>query len=148
MQYKGHSVLRTLIRCHFSPIESTGGAYIYSGSFDGLIHVSLSTQMYATLSDLPLLKVWALDGRVVQVLDRSRTSPITSHPSSMDISRPVTRKSRPCVRDVSWHTQSPILMSCAWDGDMASTVAMHEWKGYGKNAMSLEDVVERDRIFI
>lgn len=36
-------------------------------------------------------------------------------------------------------------MSCAWDGEDASTVAMHEWEGLGKNAMSLDDVAERGR---
>lgn len=39
MTYRGHAVLRTLIRCHFSPMETTGGQYIYSGSSDGRIHV-------------------------------------------------------------------------------------------------------------
>lgn len=39
MTYRGHAVLRTLIRCHFSPTETTGGNYIYSGSLDGKIHV-------------------------------------------------------------------------------------------------------------
>lgn len=39
MQYTGHEVLRTLIRCHFSPAETTGGQYIYSGGADGRIHV-------------------------------------------------------------------------------------------------------------
>ena len=39
MTYRGHSVLRTLIRCHFSPAETTGSQYIYSGSADGKIHV-------------------------------------------------------------------------------------------------------------
>jgi WD repeat-containing protein 23 len=39
MTYRGHAVLRTLIRCHFSPIETTGGQYLYSGSADGRIHV-------------------------------------------------------------------------------------------------------------
>ena len=33
MTYRGHSVLRTLIRCHFSPRESTGQNYIYSGRY-------------------------------------------------------------------------------------------------------------------
>jgi len=41
MTYRGHSVLRTLIRCHFSPMETTGAQYIYSGSADGRIHVRL-----------------------------------------------------------------------------------------------------------
>ena len=31
MTYRSHHVLKTLIRCHFSPIESTGGQYIYTG---------------------------------------------------------------------------------------------------------------------
>ena len=44
MTYKGHAVLRTLIRCHFSPAESTGSSYIYSGSYDGKIHVSVSNR--------------------------------------------------------------------------------------------------------
>ena len=39
MTYRGHAVLRTLIRCHFSPAETTGGQYLYSGSADGRIHV-------------------------------------------------------------------------------------------------------------
>jgi WD repeat-containing protein 23 len=40
MTYRGHQVLQTLIRCNFSPNETTGGRYIYSGSSDGRIHVS------------------------------------------------------------------------------------------------------------
>ncbi|RVW54977.1 LEC14B protein [Vitis vinifera] len=37
--YKGHSVLRTLIRCYFSPSYSTGQKYIYSGSSDSCIYI-------------------------------------------------------------------------------------------------------------
>ena len=39
MTYRGHAVLQTLIRCNFSPAETTGCKYIYSGSADGKIHV-------------------------------------------------------------------------------------------------------------
>jgi WD repeat-containing protein 23 len=39
MTYRGHTVLQTLIRCWFSPMETTGARYIYSGSADGRIHV-------------------------------------------------------------------------------------------------------------
>ncbi len=42
MTYRGHAVLQTLIRCHFSPAETTGGRYIYSGSADGRIHVRIA----------------------------------------------------------------------------------------------------------
>ncbi|XP_057782548.1 LEC14B protein [Salvia miltiorrhiza] len=37
--YKGHSVLRTLIRCYFSPEYSTGQKYIYTGSHDSRIYI-------------------------------------------------------------------------------------------------------------
>ncbi|KAJ9476486.1 WD_REPEATS_REGION domain-containing protein [Pseudozyma hubeiensis] len=58
MTYRGHAVLKTLIRCHFSPAETTGQKYIYSGSADGKIHI------------------WNLDGTVAQVLDRSKVRPL------------------------------------------------------------------------
>ncbi|KAK0581546.1 hypothetical protein LWI29_015010 [Acer saccharum] len=37
--YTGHSVLRTLIRCYFSPEYSTGQKYIYTGSHDSCVYV-------------------------------------------------------------------------------------------------------------
>ncbi|KAL0414662.1 UNVERIFIED_CONTAM: lec14b [Sesamum radiatum] len=37
--YRGHSVLRTLIRCYFSPAYSTGQKYIYTGSTDSSVYV-------------------------------------------------------------------------------------------------------------
>jgi len=37
MTYRGHSVLQTLIRCHFSPSFSTGQRYIYTGCAAGRI---------------------------------------------------------------------------------------------------------------
>ncbi|GKV41059.1 hypothetical protein SLEP1_g48638 [Rubroshorea leprosula] len=37
--YRGHSVLRTLIRCYFSPAYSTGQRYIYTGSHDSCVYV-------------------------------------------------------------------------------------------------------------
>ncbi|PIN03740.1 WD40 repeat-containing protein [Handroanthus impetiginosus] len=37
--YKGHTVLRTLIRCYFSPAYSTGQNYIYTGSTDSSVYI-------------------------------------------------------------------------------------------------------------
>lgn len=37
--FKGHGVLSTLTRCQFSPIETTGQRYVYTGSSDGKIHI-------------------------------------------------------------------------------------------------------------
>lgn len=50
MAYRGHHVFRTLIRCHFSPEESTGGSYLYTGSSDGRIHVSSSQSSLSSSS--------------------------------------------------------------------------------------------------
>ncbi|KAL6581841.1 L14B [Orobanche minor] len=37
--YKGHTVLRTLVRCYFSPAYSTGQKYIYTGSSDSSVYI-------------------------------------------------------------------------------------------------------------
>ncbi|CAM8972388.1 unnamed protein product [Rhodiola kirilowii] len=37
--YRGHQVLRTLIRCYFSPVQSTGQKYIYTGSSDDCVYI-------------------------------------------------------------------------------------------------------------
>ncbi|KAF9444600.1 WD40 repeat-like protein [Macrolepiota fuliginosa MF-IS2] len=128
MTYRGHTVYRTLIRCHFSPAASTGSQYIYSGSADGKIHV------------------WSLDGRIVQVLDRSRTLPITFDPSAPDVETTRGTRQAACVRDVSWHSQEPVLISAAWSSaEGGSHIARHEWKGLSKMAGSLEDWAQKQR---
>ncbi|CDZ96760.1 WD40 repeat-containing protein [Phaffia rhodozyma] len=139
MTYRGHSVVQTLIRCHFSPENTTGQQYIYSGSTDGRIHI------------------WNLDGRVAQVLDRFQSSPLvdgTKNEYYADPSRADSewngnsfrgnRSTSRCVRDVSWHPYKPEMMSSAWDEKFGGTVAKHEWKGYGKHGMTIEDVVQRE----
>ncbi|WVR03078.1 hypothetical protein IAU60_000067 [Kwoniella sp. DSM 27419] len=144
MTYRGHSVLRTLIRCHFSPRESTGQSYIYSGSADGMIHI------------------WSLDGQIVQVLDRADAVPLRtpsgaySDPSANSKVSQRTAGNMPweqsrmdyTVRDVAWHGYEPTLMSTSWVADRGNrrggTVAKHEWKGLGKNGLGkLEDWVDR-----
>ncbi|RDB29479.1 LEC14B protein [Hypsizygus marmoreus] len=128
MTYRGHSVLRTLIRCHFSPMETTGAQYLYSGSADGKIHI------------------WSLDGRVVQILDRANTLPMVHDPSEPESRATRGHRSNVCVRDVSWHSQEPVIMSAGWEsGRGGSIVARHEWKGLLKMPGALEDWVEKDK---
>ncbi|WVQ64278.1 uncharacterized protein L199_002440 [Kwoniella botswanensis] len=145
MTFRGHSVLRTLIRCHFSPRESTGQSYIYSGSADGLIHI------------------WSLDGRV---LNRGEALPLKQQgeytdPSASDPPLPSSARrnlDQPyssygmgfTVRDVAWHGYEPTLMSTCWETNghyrAGGNVAKHEWKGLGKNGLRrLEDWVEKKR---
>lgn len=107
------------------------------------------------------LQIYSLDGQIVQVLDRSKALPISFDPSEPEPpqegrSGPTPNRrgipygaTRPgVVRDVSWHSREPVMMSVGWGpGSYESgggSVARHEWKGLGKNGMQLEDVVERD----
>ncbi|CAK5280746.1 unnamed protein product [Mycena citricolor] len=128
MAFYGHAVLQTLIRCHFSPAETTGGQYIYSGSADGKVHI------------------WSLDGQIVQILDRAHSLPMSFDPSEP---HPVARTGsggHSCVRDVSWHAYEPVLMTAAWESGRRATssLARHEWKGLSKMGYSVEDWVAKE----
>ena len=84
MTFHGHSVVRTLIRCYFSPAETTGQQYIYSGSADGRIHVRVSFPSF-TPSLTQFLQIWSLDGQIVQILDRGLTLPMSYDPSEREL---------------------------------------------------------------
>ncbi|PCH02162.1 hypothetical protein PENOC_044640 [Penicillium occitanis (nom. inval.)] len=58
--YRGHKVLRTLIRCHFSPPSSTNSRYVYSGSYDGKVYVY---NIDATLAGVIDVDAAAMAGR-------------------------------------------------------------------------------------
>jgi WD repeat-containing protein 23 len=97
--FRGHRVLRTLIRCHFSPPNSTNSRYVYSGSEDGKVYVY---NMDATL--VGKVDVFAAtkdtrpsDGAVR--FHRFHGGDPGSHASSW----------RTCVRDASWHPNAPLI---------------------------------------
>ncbi|KAI1328631.1 WD40-repeat-containing domain protein [Xylariaceae sp. FL0255] len=110
--FRGHKVQRTLIRCHFSPPNSTNSRYVYSGSYDG--------------------KVWVynLDATVAGVIDvqkttRARKSMPKRYHQHFD------RRGLPAwdtiVRDASWHPNAPFIAASALNGwDHAiGTVTLH-----------------------
>ncbi|KAK1964654.1 WD40 repeat-like protein [Colletotrichum sublineola] len=111
--FRGHRVMRTLIRCHFSPPSSTNSRYVYSGSQDGKVYI------------------WNLDATLAGTIDvRAATKD----------SRPLERRYRiyhgddfpgwnTCVRDVSWHPNAPVLVASAWNGfNMAhGTCTLHSY---------------------
>ncbi|EGG09515.1 uncharacterized protein MELLADRAFT_115776 [Melampsora larici-populina 98AG31] len=130
MTYRGHSVLQTLIRVHFSPPNTTGQRYIASGSSDGFIHI------------------WNLDGTIAQVINRSQTAPLLKSNGSgnkseftdpFDVPIPIDQRKRNLrrhtlygyesmtVRDVSWNPNEPSLVSTAWGGNdgAAGSLALH-----------------------
>lgn len=96
-----------------------------------------------------------MDGTVVQKLDRRNVVDIGHNPS--DTEEPIgeipplpvrrSRDNQTVVRDVAWHSQEPILMTCSWASERRQTsdVAKHEWKGLNKLGGRLEDFVAREK---
>ena len=115
--FRGHGVLQTLIRCHFSPPGSTDGRYIYSGSSDGKVYV------------------WNLDGtkasQPIDVLAATRNSRPASDGRYSEYhhhGRGVGWKT--IVRDCSWHPSAPVIAATSWNGwdHGLGTCTVHTWK--------------------
>ncbi|ORY07976.1 WD40 repeat-like protein [Basidiobolus meristosporus CBS 931.73] len=102
MTYRGHRVLKTLIRCHFSPLHNTGQRYLYTGSEDGKV------------------RVFNLAGDIVQTLNVGAAT-------SRDSTRPISR--RAVTRDVSWHPYLPKIVSTSWHGshDNSGSIVQHQY---------------------
>ena len=88
--FRGHRVLKTLIRCHFSPPGSTNSRYVYSGSEDGKVHV------------------WNMDGTVAGKIDVQKATKNSRPPYSRDVDYHSRWKT--IVRDASWHPNAPMIV--------------------------------------
>ncbi|KAI0011374.1 WD40-repeat-containing domain protein [Xylariaceae sp. FL0662B] len=112
--FRGHSVLRTLIRCHFSPPSSTNSRYVYSGSHDGRVYI------------------WNMDATIAGVIDvKKTTSQTRSLPGTYRQFH--TMRGFPgwstVVRDASWHPNAPFIAASAlngWDHALG-TVSLHSY---------------------
>lgn len=94
--FRSHRVLRTLIRCHFSPPGSTNSRYVYSGSEDGKVYIY---NMDATLA-----------GKI-DVMEATRGSRPYDYPPRLHAYHDDQRRAhwRTCVRDASWHPNAPVI---------------------------------------
>lgn len=95
--FRGHRVLKTLIRCHFSPPGSTNSRYVYSGSEDGSVYV------------------YNLDATVAGKINVSRAT-VGTRPRDTpfhgieDYGTGGSRRAwQTCVRDASWHPNAPVV---------------------------------------
>ncbi|KIV89378.1 hypothetical protein PV10_08951 [Exophiala mesophila] len=116
--FRGHSVLRTLIRCHFSPPGSSNSRYVYSGSEDGRVWI------------------WNMDGTVKGKIDVAKSTensrPMTGAQNDVYGYEMTGRSSSSwstCVRDASWSPSAPIMAATSWNGYGSSTgtVSLHSW---------------------
>ncbi|QSZ30820.1 hypothetical protein DSL72_000378 [Monilinia vaccinii-corymbosi] len=121
--FRGHRVMRTLIRCHFSPPGSTNSRYVYSGSEDGKVYI---WNMDATLAG-------KID--VFQATEKTRPPPHDGwrgtwhggwHDESDDVSG---SRWKTVVRDACWNPSAPMIAASAWNGYGAEqgTVTTHSW---------------------
>lgn len=151
--YRGHSVHKTLIRCHFSPPTSTGSRYVYTGSSDGKAKIY---NLDATIAGEVDVNAATLNTRPVD--ERSNNSWYRDWDEGSN-----SRTSwKTCVRDVSWHPSAPVLaglssdysscrfifrkrcltrnLATCWNGYgfTTGTVSLHTWNG-GKSRLSNRD---------
>ncbi|KAL9049749.1 MAG: hypothetical protein Q9162_007039 [Coniocarpon cinnabarinum] len=114
--FRGHSVLKTLIRCHFSPPGSTDGRYVYTGSEDGSVYV------------------YNLDATIAGKIN-VRQATLNTRPRGQDDSDfedfddDDAGTWRTCVRDASWHPNAPIVAATSWNGYSLNqgTCSVHSW---------------------
>jgi WD repeat-containing protein 23 len=95
--FRGHKVLKTLIRCHFSPPGSTDSRYVYSGSYDGSVYI---WNMDATLAG----KV-----NVLKATKNSRPRDPELLAETYDYWGRNGGSWMTCVRDASWHPHVPMI---------------------------------------
>ncbi|OAL40040.1 hypothetical protein AYO20_00458 [Fonsecaea nubica] len=120
--FRGHSVLKTLIRCHFSPPGSSNSRYVYSGSEDGKVYI------------------WNMDGTQKATIDvyaaTRHTRPRNDGSDGFggggygyELHGHHNSVWKTCVRDASWSPTAPVLAATSWNGwGMATgTVSVHSW---------------------
>jgi len=83
------------------------------------------------------------------VLDRGRSLPLDFDPSAPEPPPLEGSRQSVCVRDLSWHSREPVLLSAAFTRNYmgnVSNVARHDWKGLTKTSGALEDWVEKQKL--
>ncbi|KAI1106025.1 WD40 repeat-like protein [Jackrogersella minutella] len=114
--FRGHKVLRTLIRCHFSPPGSTDSRYVYSGSHDGKVYI------------------YNMDATIAGIIDVKMATSRTSALPRAGGNFPQFYNGEPpgwstVVRDASWHPTAPFIAASSlngWDSAMG-TVSVHSY---------------------
>lgn len=115
--FRGHAVLKTLIRCHFSPPGSTDSRYVYSGSQDGKVHI------------------WNMDATpagTVDVYSATKNSRPRDQALLDETDYFIGRNGsgwQTLVRDASWHPTAPVIAATSWNGWGTSmgTATVHSW---------------------
>ncbi|KAI0848427.1 WD40 repeat-like protein [Daldinia vernicosa] len=111
--FRGHEVLRTLIRCHFSPPGSTDSRYVYTGSHDGKVYI------------------YNMDATIAAVIDVRKSTQASPQTGAERRSYGGYRSQgwSTVVRDASWHPTAPFIAASSlngWDNALG-TVTLHSY---------------------
>lgn len=121
--FRGHRVLKTLIRCHFSPPGSTDSRFVYSGSEDGKVYVY---NLDATLAG-------KIDVGKATYKSRPRDPNLRSISYEFSDNPCVVWKT--CVRDATWHPNAPVVAGkLCFEVLFASKLIINpatSWNGWG-----------------
>lgn len=122
--FRGHQVRNTLIRCHFSPPNSSGSRYVYTGSSNGRVYI------------------YNLDATIASIIDVYRET-YETHPWCREWGN---KKWDTCVRDASWHPNATCLAASSWNGYglYTGTVTLHSWSCSTNLPVRLNCLGERD----
>lgn len=116
MTYRGHRVLQTLIRCHFSPAATTGQRYIYTGCSTGrVISKFLKYRLYYKSKQAKEKNRRYVD----QQFHRTRFLISVYDLLTGKIVRNLFGHEM-CVRDVSWHPFYPHIVSTSVSKDYST----------------------------
>lgn len=126
--FKGHTVLRTLIRCHFSPPISSGSQYVYSGCSDGRVFVYNMDGTYAKIIDV-------VGESIKRAKALAKAYDIGYSEPQLENDIKAMRKEA-AVRDASWSPVLPVLA--------ASGFEFSPLEGRGGGAVSLHAYGEDD----
>lgn len=100
MTYRGHRVKKTLIRAKFSPMETTGQRYIYTGCGTGrLIGEFMRSDNCGSALSLTQIRFIS-----ISVYDVLTGKIVNSNRAHKDI-----------VRDVAWHPKRNEILTSSWD---------------------------------
>lgn len=133
--FRGHRVLQTLIRCHFSPPGSTNSRYVYSGSYDGKVYI------------------WNMDATLASTIDVQKATYNTRPRWSGHFHGGGGWKT--CVRDASWHPHAPMVVASALNGwnQFHGTCSIHSYneaptdEAEPKMGLRVNDVLAQDPSF-
>lgn len=113
MTYRGHRVKKSLIRAKFSPAETTGQRYIYTGCGTGRLISKLFKSIINTFYNNDFLVVSKLFKAIINTYNNNDFRLVYDTLTGKIVQSIEGHKD--IVRDVAWHPHRPEVLTSSWD---------------------------------